>query len=422
MAGCIVKISKLQTTRESIEYTLQMKLKGHQIVIFGFPRFDAPIESTNYTIAKLLARENEVYYIENPFTLRDFFRLRKTPEYQLRKEHFSLIETGIPNLKVIIPPVLLSVNFLPENGLFRAALKFNEFLIRTKLRSIFKTYKIRDYIFINSFNFHYPTLADGLTPKLKVYHCLDAMVLPFNRRHGVVSENILVKESDVVICSSKQLYEEKKKQNPYSYFVANAADLGHSSKALNPDLPVYPAIAALKKPVVGYLGAIERRMDYDLLRNVILANPDKSFAFVGPVSREFVPEWFFTAENVHFPGPIDYNDMPAVIKGFDVGLIPFKKDDVSSSIFPLKLFGYLGAGKPVVAIDFNPDLKEFAKGAVTFCETAESFSVAINTALQTDNAGLRKIRVTIAAENTWENRVDSIADIIYFHLEQVIQP
>ncbi|ACT91450.1 glycosyltransferase family protein [Dyadobacter fermentans] len=404
-----------------------MKLKGHQIIIFGLPRFDAPIESTNYTTAKLLARENEVYYVENPFTLRDFFRLRRTPEYQLRKEHFSLtghslIETDTPNLKVIIPPILLSVNFLPENRLFRAALKFNEFLIRAKLKSILETYRIRDYIFINSFNFHYPTLSEGLSPRLKVYHCLDPMVLPFNRRHGVVSEDILVKQSDVVICSSRQLYEEKKQQNPYSYFVANAADLGHSSKALNPDLPVYPAIAALKKPVIGYLGAIERRMDYDLLKTVILANPDKSFAFVGPVSREFVPDWFFTAENVHFPGPIDYDDMPAVIKGFDVALIPFKKDDVSSSIFPLKLFEYLGAGKPVVAIDFNPDLKEFTKGEVTFCETADSFSEAINTALQTDNAEQRKNRVTIAAENTWENRVDAIGDIIHYHLEQVIQP
>lgn len=404
-----------------------MELKGHQIIIFGLPRFDAPIESANYTTAKLLARENEVYYIENPFTLRDFFALRKTPEYQLRKEYFSptrhsLIETDIPNLKVIIPPILLPVNFLPENGMFRTVLKFNEFLIRAKLKSILQAHKIRDYIFINSSNFHYPTVIDGLTPRLKVYHCLDSTTLPFNHRHEAVSEDILVKQSDVVICSSKKVYEEKKRQNPYSYFVANAADLGHSSKALNPDLPVYPAIAALKKPVIGYLGEIGRRMDYDLLQKVILSNPDKSFAFVGPVSGEFVPDWFSTAENVHFPGPIGHDDRPAVIKGFDVALIPFKKDEENDSAFPLNLFEYMGAGKPVVATDFNPDLKEFTKGAVSFCENAEGFSEAINTALQTDNAEQRKTRVTIAAENTWENRVDAIADILHYHLEEVIQP
>jgi glycosyltransferase involved in cell wall biosynthesis len=247
------------------------------------------------------------------------------------------------------------------------------------------------------------------------------MVSAFDKRHGMVSEDILVRRSDVVICGSKQLYEEGKRQNRCSYFVANAADLGRSSKALNPDLPMYPAIAALKKPVIGYLGAMDRRLDYDLLGQVIRANPDKSFAFVGPLSRGFVPDWFFTTANVHFPGPIDYRDMPAVIKGFDVALIPFKKDEVNS-VFPLKIFEYLGAGKPVVSTDFNPDLEEFTKGSVTFCADSECFSQAINHALRTDNAGQRKNRVTIAAENTWENRIDAIADIIHFHLEQVIHP
>ncbi|MCF0041849.1 glycosyltransferase [Dyadobacter fanqingshengii] len=399
-----------------------MKLKGHQIIIFGLPRFDASIESTNYTTAKLLARHNQVYYVENPFTVRDYFKMRKWPEFAVRKRHFqlsdsSLLDTDIPNLKIVIPPILLSVNFLPENKFFRNLLKINELLIRSKLKTVIKAHGIADFIFINSFNFHYPSVISGLSPVLTVYHCLDPMVLPFNRRHGVVSEEILVKESDVVICSSNQLYNEKKAQNPNTYFVANAADIAHSSKALDPALRVHPVIASIKRPVIGYLGAIERRLDYGLLRQVISKNPDKSFVFVGPVSPEFVPEWFNMAANVHFTGTINYEDMPAVIKGFDVALIPFKKDDFSSSIFPLKLFEYLGAGKPVVSIDFNPDLKEFTKGGVVFCDTPEHFSAAINEALLNDHDTLRRERVAIAAENTWEKRVEAIGEIIYNHLK-----
>ncbi|WP_353720651.1 hypothetical protein [Dyadobacter sp. 676] len=49
-----------------------MKLKGHQILILGFPRFDASVRSVSYATARLLARENEVYYIEHPFTLGGF--------------------------------------------------------------------------------------------------------------------------------------------------------------------------------------------------------------------------------------------------------------------------------------------------------------------------------------------------------------
>jgi teichuronic acid biosynthesis glycosyltransferase TuaH len=404
-----------------INTTSRLKLKGHQIIIFGLPRFDSKIESTNYTTAKLLARENTVYYVENPFTVRDYFTLRNLPEYRVRKKYFSptgtaLIDTDIPNLKIIIPPILLSINFLPENILFRAALHWNEFFIRRKLKAIIRTHGIENFIYINSFNFHYPGLIEGLNPLLTIYHCLDPMVLPFNRKHGVTSEKILVKNSDLVICSSRQLYNEKKKENPNAYFVANAADISHSSKALDPDLTLSPVIANIKKPVIGYFGAIERRMDYDLLESVIRANPDKNFVFVGPVSPEFVPEWFNTAPNVIFTGPVAYDDMPAVIKGFDVALIPFKKDDVSSSIFPLKLFEYLGAGKPVVAVDFNPDLKEFTGNAVVFCSDSETFSHAIHHALATDSDQLREERIRIASENTWESRVDAMADIIERHL------
>lgn len=395
-----------------------MKLKGHQIIIFGLPRFDSLIESTNYTTAKMLARENEVYYIDNPFTIKDYFVLRKSDEYKIRKEHISLwdttlIDTDVPNLKVIIPPILLSINFLPEGMLFRLALKLNQRLIVTKLKAIIARYTIKDFIFINSFNFHYPDIAGNISPLLTIYHCLDPMVLSFNRKHGVVSEDRLVKTSDLVICSSKQLFLEKKKDNPNTYFVANAANLEHSSKALNPELPVFPIIADLKKPVIGYFGAIERRIDYPFLEIVIKKNPDKSFVFAGPEDKQFIPKWFYEAENVFFIGSVAYEHMPAVIKGFDVALIPFKKDDASNSIFPLKLFEYLGAGKPIVAIDFNPDLSEFTKGYVEFCSDPECFSDAINTALRSDNDQLRAERVAVAADNTWENRINTMSDIIY---------
>ncbi|WP_353720650.1 glycosyltransferase family 1 protein [Dyadobacter sp. 676] len=331
-----------------------------------------------------------------------------------------MVETDISTLKVIIPPLLLPAGFLPESGLFRAVLRFNEFLIRTKLKSIFEVHRIRDYIFINSTNYHYPSLTDGLTPALKVYQCPDGPAQSFHR-HRTVSEDILVRQSDVVICGDRQSFEEKKKRNASTYLVAGAADLGHSSKALNENLPVYPAIAALKRPVIGYFGAIDRRLDYELLQKVAEANPDKSFAFVGPVSKGAVPGWFFTAGNVHFPGQAGYDDMPAVVKGFDVALVPFRKD-VNRDIVPPEMFEYLGAGKSVVATDFNPDLKELTKGTVAFCLNAESFSGAIGTALRADHAGLRKNRLAIAAENSWETRIEAVADIIDYHLEQVIQP
>jgi glycosyltransferase involved in cell wall biosynthesis len=394
-----------------------MKLKGQQLIIFGLPRFDSKIESTNYTIAKMLARDNQVFYVEHPFTVKDYLRLRNEPENEKRKGYYNVfgnkvLDTDNPNFKVIIPPVLLSINFLPEGPVFRSLLQLNEFLLRTKLKQVIRKYQIKDFIFINSFNFHYPDLAEGLHPKLSAYHCVDPIIVPFDAKHGLISENRLVKKSDIIFCTSRELYKQCKLLNPNTHFVPNAADITHSQKALDPALPVAAVLKDIPKPVIGYFGNIERRMDYVMLENVAKMNPDKSFVFVGPSDKSYIPEWFFNAANVHFTGSVPYSEMPAVIKGFDVALLPFKRDEVSATIFPLKLFEYLGAGKPLVSINFNDDLKEFTGDTVAFCDNANAFSDAINTALSEDTDEKRQQRIQVATDNTWEKRVEQISDLL----------
>lgn len=393
-----------------------MTLTGKNIVVFSLFRFDSEVESTGYTLAKYLAQENNVYYIDNPYTINDFFRLRKTKEYTTRRNYFSrlsseVITTDVPNLKVVISPLLLSLNFLDEGWFYRRALKINEWIIRSKLRYLLRKRGIEDYLFINSFNFHYPGLMTGLAPALKVYHCLDPVKGSFDGKHGVISEEVLVRDADLVICSSRQLYNDKVKQNPATYFVPNAADLKHSSKAMDPALNISPRLDGIKKPIIGYFGVIEGRTNYELVREVIQKNPGKSFVFVGPVANG-VPDWFTKGDNAFFLGSVPYSEMPSIIKGFDVAIIPFRKDELSATVFPLKLFEYLGAGKPVVATDFNMDLVEFTGDVVAFCPDAESFSAALETALESENSELVEKRIAIAAEHTWEKRVITISDLL----------
>jgi len=398
-----------------------MILKDKYIFFLGTSRFDGSEQSTSFTIAKQLARNNFVFYIDYPFTWKDCFKFRASEQFKLRKSYFSpfsdgVISTDMPNFKVVITPPLLSINFLPEGAFYRRILSLNEILIKRRLKKVLRKNKITEFIFINSFNFHYPGIADSLNPQLTVYHCVDPMIMPYDMKHGIISEDQLVKKSDLVICTSRQLYDEKKLLNPNTFFIPNAADISHSSKALNETLPVNEHIASLKKPVIGYLGTIERRMDYPLLKEVIENNKDKNFVFAGPLNPEFVPEWFTNMANVTLLGRIPYNEIPNVIKGFDIAIIPFKKDEVSGTIFPLKLFEYLGAGKPVIATDFNPDLEEFTHGTVAFCEDAVSFSKAIDDILKNDNPDRQQYRLAVARENTWEKRANQISELIGLNL------
>jgi teichuronic acid biosynthesis glycosyltransferase TuaH len=385
-------------------------------------RFDSPIEATSLFLARNFADDNKVYYIEYPITIKDYRSSKNTPLFKSIKISFykaskAVLDTNILNLKKIVMPIIMPINFLPEGKIFRIMLKINESLIIKRIKKVIKKQGIEDFIFINSFNFHYPGIGEALKPALNIYQCVDPMIVPYDMKHGITSELQLVKESDMVICTSKALYEEKSKINPNTYFVPNAADLSHSSKALN-DLPVHPMLEKIAKPMIGYFGSIERRIDFELMKTVIDKNTDKSFVFVGPYYAEHLPDWFFNTPNVYVPGSVPYAEMPQMIKGFDIAIIPFKKDDVSSTIFPLKLFEYLGAGKPVVITDFNPDLKEYTYDAVNFCRDAFEFDKAISDILNNDTLEKKAERLAVAKKNTWEIRADEIEAIIEKGLQQ----
>lgn len=395
-----------------------MSLRGEHIVMLSLFRFDNQLASTGLTLAKYLSNENTVYYIDNPFTYTDGFRERKSEAGKVRQGYTSGKTDGIfslpgyPSLKVVLSPLLLPIHFLPEGKIYRRLLRHNEQLIRNRIREVLVRFGVKDYIYLNSFQFHYPNVAKGLKPAVKIYHCLDPVHTPFDRKHGFISEKILVQQSDLVICSSQQLYEEKIVENHQTYFIPNAADVNHSRKALDPALQPAAFFRSIPKPVVGYFGSIEHRFDFALLQRVIPANRDKSFVFVGPVIKEQLPDWFLKAENVFLEQPVTYEELPAVLKGFDIAIIPFRKYEVSRTVFPLKLFEYLGAGKPVVATDFNPDLERFTKNTVTFCADAETFSAALQTALQANHSTEIASRLEIAEENTWDKRTAQIEELI----------
>ncbi len=399
-----------------------MTLKDQNIIIFSQMQFDSALESTNYTMAKHLAKDNRVFYVDRPYTWLDYIKFRNTPGFKIRKPHFfsasnSVIETDNPNLNIIITTPVPSINMLPEGKVYRRALKFNEKLVAKRLQKVIRLLKIKDYIYINAYNVAFPSLHKLLSPTLTVYHCVDPLIEPYQTRHGLTNEDILVKGVDMVISTSKELSNKKGRLNKQSFFSPNAANISHSQRALDPALKVADILSGIKKPVIGYFGNVERRIDYDLVKKIIVKNPDKSFVFIGPVDRYYVSEDDYKFPNLYFKGPVPYEMMPAVLKGFDVAIIPFKKDEVSNNIFPLKLFEYLGSGKPVVSTDFNPDLKDFTGDTVFYCKNSDEFSDSLNAALN-DTEAQRQKRLEVAAENTWDHRVMEIKNLLKANLDR----
>lgn len=386
--------------------------------MFGYGRFDQQFESVSFILAKEFAKNNNtVYYLDYPFTTKDAWRARNTEAYRIREQAFKgvrngVIDTELPNLKIVVVPPLWSIHFLPEGRLYRKLLSTNEKRIAATINNIVEAEGIEDFVFINSWVFHYPNVGKYINASLRVYHCIDPIVMEYDVKHGLVSEEVLLEQSDLVICTSKQLQEAKKKQHPKTFFISNAADIKHSILATDEQLQEHQTLKSIPKPVIGYFGSIEKRIDYAMMEEVAKQHADKSFVFAGPVSKEFVPESFVALPNVHFIGRIPYDEMPSVLKGFDVAIIPFRKYEDSAAVFPMKLFEYLGAGKPVIATDFNPDLEPFTDGLVPYCSNAESFSAAISEALANNSEHQKQERIKLASQHTWESRAASFEALL----------
>jgi len=181
-------------------------LRNEHIIILGLPRFDGPYESTNITIARELSKENDVYYIDNPITWKDYLLLKDSADITKRKPFFHAKSNGIiqqgGRLRFVITPPVLSLNFLPEGWLYRKLLAYNENIIRKRIQQLLISQSIESFIFINSYNFHFPNVAKGLAAKCSIYHCVDPIIRPYDRKHGLISETQLIYNSDLVFCTS----------------------------------------------------------------------------------------------------------------------------------------------------------------------------------------------------------------------------
>ncbi|MDP9386326.1 MAG: family 1 glycosylhydrolase [Actinomycetota bacterium] len=130
-----------------------------------------------------------------------------------------------------------------------------------------------------------------------------------------------------------------------------------------------------ERPVAGYVGVIDERIDLELVAGLAERLPDWDIEMVGPIFK-IDPADVPRALNVRYPGKQPYEALPAVMAGFDVALMPFALNDATRSISPTKNLEYLAAGLPVVSTripdvvaqyDTIVDLQDDAEGFATAC-------------------------------------------------------
>lgn len=226
------------------------------------------------------------------------------------------------------------------------------------------------------------------------------------------AEANLIRSVDQVFIHSPALLEKKGALNPHTSFVPNGVDF----QAYSQPVPEPGDIATIPHPRVGYSGHLKKQLDWPLLLALATRHPEWSFVFVGapnqhPEIGAFL-ERLSRMRNVHFLGSKTAQELSRYPQHLDVCLMPYRQNDYTKYIYPLKLHEYLASGRPVVGVPIA-SLLPFRE-VLALAESADQWSSAISSALSpsANTPERRAARQALAKQHDWEHLVLRIASSI----------
>jgi len=261
---------------------------------------------------------------------------------------------------------------------------------------------------------------DALPYDMSCYHVDDEYSFSPVEQPITQQESDLLRNVDQVMIHSVGLFEKKGHLNPNTVLVPNGVDF---SGFCTP-VPEPPDLAAIPQPRVGYIGYIKSQLDFQLLSNLAHRHREWSFVFVGPRGYlegedKALIEQLGSMPHVHFLGGKPVESLPAYAQGMNVSIMPYKLNDYTKYIFPMKLHEYLATGRPVVGSPIR-SLQQF-QNVVALPTTEQEWSQALRHALRPESRKTIAYRRDIARQYDWDVLVAQIAHRICTHLGKTEQ-
>jgi GT2 family glycosyltransferase len=217
-----------------------------------------------------------------------------------------------------------------------------------------------------------------------------------------------LREAAAVFAVSRPLLEAARASRPDAVYLPNGVEAERF--AAPPDPAAVPdrlaRMSAAGRPVAGYVGALARWVDAELLEDLARQRPDWDFCLVGEALDEsFAALEKLALANLFFLGARPYASIPSILSAFDVGLIPFRLGPEGSNASPIKLYEYLAAGLPVISTPI-PECE--AVPEVSVGRNARAFSDLLDRAAGSRRSPEFRARALARArENDWSRRVET---------------
>lgn len=261
--------------------------------------------------------------------------------------------------------------------------------------------------------------VNSLDYKKLVFHFVDnyeaKYSLKFFKTIIIRQVRRVLRKIDFLFVTSKPLYNNISKNfkldnRVKSFIFENRADTDWiNDTIINSDLEFEP-LSKFQKPIIGFAGALDPlKIDVKLIEYLADKNPEYSIVLAGKGKLRFNA----IHKNIHLLGEVDYNLLPVVFKHFDVAIIPYKKNEYTSYISPLKLYEYLAARLSIVSTDvFYSEIdSKFLKTPQH--NNYKQFNECVKNELKTDNDEIKRERIEFALKNSIQASVKQMYDIVF---------
>jgi teichuronic acid biosynthesis glycosyltransferase TuaH len=401
--------------------------------------WSGPFAANRYHIY-LLAQKNRVLFVNQPvWFLTPFIQRGKWRTYRTYGR-IKAVQTGVSpapsegvDMTVFTPVVPLLFNpRLPLPGVFKRLLNRwnNELIARQAMRTLGRCYGhdvTADFLWVGSY-FH-GSLVSRVPHRISCALIYDELsqspiFTPAQQQLVAQLEEDLLRQVDLVLTTSRPLYETKRKVNsrcvllengvPEHFLPERRAQLdAMNATALRRYRETLERMKSLPGKKIGYVGSLNLRLDGPLLVKLASEMPDVHFVFIGNLDRDFdrrALQSMRAMQNVHFWARVQHSMIPYFFELFDSLILPFALNEFTRNIYPEKLNEYLSSGKPIVSTPLEEVVRVTRDhdGTVYIAKDAEAFVTLCRRGLEEKEPALVSARQSLARANTYERRAATL--------------
>lgn len=300
--------------------------------------------------------------------------------------------------------------------------RLNKILLSFQVKRMLKKLKLKDPI-LWIYHPRYLHTIGKFKEKLIVYDCMDDFTSLLStyedRERNAGNEEMLLKKADMVFAGGYSIADLKRDSRERIHVFPSAVEIDHFKNALSDNLVLPDDIKSIPHPILGYWGAIDERVDHDLLKKLAIKHPEWSIVLLGPIVRHKVGDSSYLHEikNIFWLGPKDYSLLPGYAKAFDVCLIPFVLTREGKSLSPTKTLEYLATGKPVVSTPVT-DVVRFYDRVIGIADGPDEFEMAVLRCMKEDDASMKQKRINFTRNRSWEDTAENMEKLILDKIEE----